>query len=96
MLHRRRSCRRPGSGWPGPRCATPAAAGTNAALAAARTVAPLVLVTADVAARIDAAALRAALSALAPLVLIVPDAQGEVPRSPISPRACAASWGLAA
>ena len=40
---------------------------------------PLVLVSAAVAAEIDATRLRTALLALQPLVLIVPDAQGDVP-----------------
>ena len=50
----------------------------TAALDAARASSPLVLISAAVAAGIDAAALRAAMMALQPLVLIVPDAQGEV------------------
>jgi vacuolar-type H+-ATPase subunit F/Vma7 len=56
----------------------PAAGLETAALAEARRTAPLVLVCAAVAARIDELALRAALVAVAPLVVIVPDAQGTV------------------
>jgi len=48
--------------------------------------APLVLMSAAVAARIGEAALRAALSALAPLVLIVPDFQGQVPLPDLAAR----------
>ena len=58
---------------------TPAASEAAATLAWARTRAPLVLLSAAVAAAIDEAVLRPALSALAPLVLIVPDPHGEVP-----------------
>ena len=58
---------------------TPAAGEAPAALAWARSRAPLVLLSAAVAAQIGEAALRAALLALTPLVLIVPDSQGEVP-----------------
>ena len=57
---------------------TPRAGDEAAALAWARLQAPLVLVSAAVAAAINEALLRAALSALTPLVLIVPDLQGEV------------------
>jgi vacuolar-type H+-ATPase subunit F/Vma7 len=48
-----------------------------AALEAARAQAPLVLVSAAVAARIPERALHAALAALTPLTLIVPDLRGE-------------------
>jgi len=58
---------------------TPAAGEAPAALAWARARAPLVLVSAAVAAQIGEAALRTALLALTPLVLIVPDLQGAVP-----------------
>jgi vacuolar-type H+-ATPase subunit F/Vma7 len=58
---------------------TPRAGEEPAALARARAEAPLVLVSASVAAAIGEAALRGALSALNPLVLIVPDLHGEVP-----------------
>lgn len=68
------------AGWrlAGARVAVPQPGGEAAALARGRAEAPLVLVSAAVAARIDAAVLAAAGSALAPLVLVVPDPQGEV------------------
>jgi vacuolar-type H+-ATPase subunit F/Vma7 len=50
-----------------------------AALAAARAQAPLVLVTASVASRIDGGSLHEALVALSPLTLIVPDLLGTTP-----------------
>ncbi|MFO1398513.1 MAG: V-type ATP synthase subunit F [Burkholderiales bacterium] len=50
----------------------------TAAFAAARREAGLVLVAADVAARIDPATLRAAQAALTPLVAIVPDVHDAV------------------
>jgi len=55
----------------------PARGEESAALDTARQHAALVLVSAAVAACIDASALRDALSALQPLVLIVPDLQGQ-------------------
>ena len=58
---------------------TPLVGEETAALAWAREQAPLVLLSAAVAAGVDAAAQRAALSALKPLVLIVPDLIGGVP-----------------
>jgi vacuolar-type H+-ATPase subunit F/Vma7 len=64
----------------------PAPGEASAAFDEARANAPLVLVSAAVAARVDAAQLRAALMALQPLVLIVPDAQGEVPRPDLAAR----------
>ena len=57
---------------------SPAAGEELASLAWARASAPLVLLSAAVAAGIAEAPLRAALSAPKPLVLIVPDLQGEV------------------
>ena len=68
------------AGWrlSGVRVSVPDPGEETAALARARAEAPLVLVSAALAARIDAAALVAAGSALAPLVLVVPDPQGEV------------------
>jgi vacuolar-type H+-ATPase subunit F/Vma7 len=57
-----------------------------AALAQARARAPLVLVSAAVAARIDAAALGAARAALAPLVLVVPDLAGTPPDTDLAAR----------
>jgi vacuolar-type H+-ATPase subunit F/Vma7 len=67
------------AGWrlAGVRVRVPAPGAETAALVAARTEAPLVLVSAAVVARIDAAAWRAACTALAPLVLAVPDPQGQ-------------------
>ncbi len=70
---------RPATGWPARVVRTPRAGEEAAALAWARAQAPLVLLSASVAARIGDAGLRAALAALAPLVLIVPDLHGEVP-----------------
>jgi vacuolar-type H+-ATPase subunit F/Vma7 len=58
---------------------TPQAGEETAALAWARGQAPLVLLSAVVAAGIDADAQRRALAALAPLVLIVPDLIGGAP-----------------
>jgi vacuolar-type H+-ATPase subunit F/Vma7 len=64
----------------------PAPDQAGAAFAEARALAPLVLVSAAIAAHIDAAQLRAALMALQPLVLIVPDAGGEVSRPDLAAR----------
>jgi vacuolar-type H+-ATPase subunit F/Vma7 len=64
----------------------PAPGEAGAAFAEARAQAPLVLLSAAVAARIDAAQLRGALMALQPLVLIVPDARGEIPRPDLAAR----------
>jgi vacuolar-type H+-ATPase subunit F/Vma7 len=50
----------------------------TAALVAALADAPLVLVSAEVAARIEPAMMRDAIASRSPLVAIVPDAQGEV------------------
>jgi vacuolar-type H+-ATPase subunit F/Vma7 len=61
----------------GARVEVPEPGGEGAALAAARAQAPLVLISAAVAARIAERELRAALAALAPLTLIVPDLRGE-------------------
>lgn len=58
----------------------------GAALETACGEAPLVLVSAALAAHVDAAQLRAALTALQPLVVIVPDAQGEVARPDLAAR----------
>lgn len=57
-----------------------------AALAWARVQAPLVLVSAAVAAGIAAPVLRAALLALSPLVQVVPDRQGRVPLPDLAAR----------
>jgi vacuolar-type H+-ATPase subunit F/Vma7 len=70
----------------GAQVSVPAEGGAAAAFDEARALSPLVLVSAAVAARIDAARLRAALFALQPLVLIVPDAQGEVPLPDLAAR----------
>ena len=61
----------------GARVEVPEPGAEAAALAAARAQAPLVLVSAAVAARIAERELRAALAALTPLTLIVPDLLGE-------------------
>lgn len=68
------------AGWrlTGARVALPGPGEETAALLSACAAAPLVLVSAAVAARMDGAALATAASALAPLVLVVPDPQGEV------------------
>ena len=65
---------------------TPRAGEASAALQWACSQAPLVLVSAAVAAGIDEAVMRERLSALAPLVLIVPDAQGAVPLPDLAAR----------
>jgi vacuolar-type H+-ATPase subunit F/Vma7 len=62
----------------GTRVRIPAAGEEAAALGEARMQAPLVLLSATVAAAIAEVTLRDALSALAPLVLVVPDLTGEV------------------
>ena len=64
----------------------PAPGEAGVAFAEARTQAPLVLLSAAVAARIDAAQLRVALLSLQPLVVIVPDSRGEVPRPDLAAR----------
>lgn len=68
------------AGWQlaGVRVSTPEPGGETVALASGRETAPLVLVSAAVAARIDAAALATATGALSPLVLVLPDPQGQV------------------
>jgi len=67
------------AGWrlAGVRVEVPAPGGESAALLTAREEAPLVLVSAAVAARLPEAELHAALAALAPPTLIVPDLAGE-------------------
>ena len=60
----------------GARVRAPGAAEARAALARALVDAPLVLVSAALAADIGEAALLPALGAVAPLVLVVPDANG--------------------
>jgi vacuolar-type H+-ATPase subunit F/Vma7 len=61
----------------GAQVTVPGDGAASAALEVARASSPLVLISAAVAAGIDAAQLRAAMMALQPLVLIVPDVQGE-------------------
>jgi vacuolar-type H+-ATPase subunit F/Vma7 len=56
------------------------------ALYAARAEAPLVLVSAAVAARIPETTVAEAIAALAPLVLIVPDLRGEAPLPDVAAR----------
>ncbi len=76
------------AGWrlTGVRVSTPGPGGETGALESARAEAPLVLVSAAVAVRIDAAALTAAAGALSPLVLVLPDPQGEVVRPGLAGR----------
>ena len=57
----------------------PAAGSETRALVEARQHAPLVLISAALAARIEPATLRRAASALTPLLLVLPDPQGDVP-----------------
>lgn len=72
------------AGWrlAGLRTEVPAPGAENAALARALAgspeAPPLVLLSAAVAARVDAAQLQQARAALAPLLLVVPDTQGAV------------------
>jgi len=70
----------------GARVRTPQVGEVAAALAQACAQAPLVLLSAAVAAGIGERQLRAALSALSPLVLIVPDLQAEVPLPDLAAR----------
>jgi vacuolar-type H+-ATPase subunit F/Vma7 len=70
----------------GVRVRVPDAGTEAAALAQARAEAPLVLVTATVAARIAEDELRRAMVALAPLVVIVPDLLGETPLPNVAAR----------
>lgn len=70
----------------GARVRVPHGGEETAAFAAACADAPLVLVSAAVAARIDDTELRTALAALAPLVLIVPDPVGETPVPDVAAR----------
>jgi vacuolar-type H+-ATPase subunit F/Vma7 len=70
----------------GARVRTPSAGEEAAALTWARSQAPLVLLSAAVAAGVGEAVLRNALSALTPLVLIVPDLQGEEPLPDLAAR----------
>jgi vacuolar-type H+-ATPase subunit F/Vma7 len=70
----------------GLRVRVPAPGDEAPALASACAEAPLVLVSADVAARIPESALRAAQAALAPLVLVVPDLAGATPLPDLAQR----------
>lgn len=70
----------------GARVRTPRPGEEAAALALARGEAPLVLLSAAVAARLAAAELGAAQAALAPLVLVVPDPQGMQPLPDLAAR----------
>ncbi len=76
------------AGWrlAGVRVAVPERGGETAALAKALAEAPLVLVTASVAARIGDGPLRAALGAVSPLTLIVPDLLGTTPVPDVAAR----------
>lgn len=68
------------AGWrlAGAQVHVPAAGQETAALADARAQGELVLVSADVAARIDRSTLQQAMAALTPLLLVVPDTQAQV------------------
>lgn len=70
----------------GVRVRIPDEGGEAAALAAARAEAPLVLVSAAIAASIPESELRAARLALAPLTLIVPDLGETIPLPDIAAR----------
>jgi vacuolar-type H+-ATPase subunit F/Vma7 len=65
---------------------TPRAGEEAATLDWARALAPLVLVSAPVAAAIAETTLRTALSAPSPLLLVVPDLQGQVPLPDLAAR----------
>jgi vacuolar-type H+-ATPase subunit F/Vma7 len=65
---------------------TPGAGEEAAALQWACSQAPLVLVSAAVAAHVDEAVMRERLSTPVPLVLVVPDAQGVVPLPDLAAR----------
>jgi vacuolar-type H+-ATPase subunit F/Vma7 len=70
----------------GARVAVPDEGAEAAALAEARAGAPLVLVSAAVAACIPENTMALALAAVAPLTLIVPDLRGEVPVPDVAAR----------
>jgi len=70
-------------------------AALDAAFDAALGEAPLVLVSAALAARIEPSRLQSALAALAPLVLVVPDPQGDKPLPDLAAR-LRAQLGMAA
>ncbi|MBK6472425.1 MAG: hypothetical protein IPF94_17440 [Betaproteobacteria bacterium] len=77
-----------GAGWrlAGAEVHTPAAGGETAALMAACTRAPLVLLSASVARAVEVPVLHRAQLALAPLVLVVPDLQGGTPPPDLAAR----------
>jgi len=70
----------------GARVSVPDEGAEAAALADARAAAPLVLVSAAIAARIPEGEMAKALAALAPLTLIVPDLAGTVPVPDVAAR----------
>jgi vacuolar-type H+-ATPase subunit F/Vma7 len=70
----------------GARVRTPARGDARAALAHALSDAPLVLVSATVAADIGEPVLQRALAAAAPLVLVVPDVNGTTPLPDVAAR----------
>ena len=70
----------------GARVRTPRDGEEASTLAWARAHAPLVLLSAAVAARIGEATLRSALAALSPLVLVVPDTLGGTPLPDLAAR----------
>jgi vacuolar-type H+-ATPase subunit F/Vma7 len=70
----------------GARVRVPQPGAESAELAAARADAPLVLVSAAVAARIGVRELQQALAALSPLVMIVPDLHGQAPMPDLAAR----------
>ena len=65
---------------------TPSPGEAAAALAQACAQSPLVLLSADLAAQVGAAALQRALAAATPLVLVVPDIHGRVPLPDLAAR----------
>jgi vacuolar-type H+-ATPase subunit F/Vma7 len=70
----------------GARVRVPQPGAEAAELAGARADAPLVLVSAAVAARIGVRELQQALAALSPLVVIVPDLDGQAPMPDLAAR----------
>src|SRR5512138_1193498 len=70
----------------GAQTVTPSAADATAALADACTRAPLVLLSASVAAQVAATALQRALAAATPLVLVVPDVRADTPLPDLAAR----------
>ena len=70
----------------GARVIVPSAGDETRALASARESAALILIAADVAARIATRDLASAQAALAPLALIVPDLKEEIPLTDLATR----------